>query len=780
MTFDLVTDHDVLLSPSLSVSVSSARVLLRAQGRPLGFATITGPAELSSEALVDLAGVRSALEEHLADPSWERSGPWPGSGGLISVIVATRERPDAVGRAVSSLLLCTGAFEVIVVDNASSTDSTREVVAKLGDDRVRYVRMEEPGLSRARNHGASLAKGGVLAFTDDDVRVDAGWVEALERAFTLAPETGVVTGMVVADELMTPAQVYFDGRVSWSSRCKPSEVTLADRRTDPLQPYRGGDLGTGANLAIRTRVFQALGGFDEALGAGTPSRGGEDLDLLARTLLGGWRLRYEPAAIVWHTHRRALPELQDQMRGYGSGLTAYLAKHALTADGARRLPRGLVQGARRVNDQHQSVPLTPEREQLLKAERKGLIEGPLLYRRSRRRHPGPVGWVDAEPAAPVLELLDDSPVPDAAAALLATVHGRPVGMLPLTAEDPRARGLQLFASQVAAHQAETTPCTWQAALQDERPEVTAVITTIGDRPHGLELIIDLLLNQTYAPLQVIVVDNRPGDWDSSGVARPRVRLVSETVRGISAARNAGLRATTTPVVLFVDDDVIPSPDWAGRIVAALWSGEGAACVTGLILPLETRTRGQLLLEEWGGFSKGLEVIRHPLPASPSPLYPYLPGSFGSGANVGFRTDDLRAVGGYDVVLGAGTPTHGGEDLVMQLGIVLSGRTLLYEPAAVVWHRHRASTRAWGKQLFRYGVGLTASMLRQASQSPEQRREISRRLPLAVRHALSPTSTKNADRGRDYPRSFMALELLGMAYGPLALSRSLRQQKKGIS
>ena len=776
-TFALVTEHDVTRATSLEVAVPRARVLLRAAGRPLGFVAVNGPSVLTSGELVEAAGVQAELAAHLADHTWGRLGPWPGSGGLISVVLATRDRPAPLERALRSLLSCTGSFEVIVVDNAPTTDDSREVVKALGDDRVRYLRTEHPGLSRARNHGASLASGGVLAFTDDDVRVDVGWIDALERAFTLAPYTALVTGMVAADELETDAQVYFDGRVSWSTRCQPTELQLDGSRNDPLLPYRGGDLGTGANLAVRTRVFHALGGFDEALGVGTPSRGGEDLDLLARTLLGGWRVRYEPAALVWHTHRRELDDLQTQMRGYGSGLTAYLAKHALTTEGAQRLPRGLVRGARRVRSQQRSAPAAPVRAELLRAERRGLAEGPLLYRRGRRLRPAPEGSPDAEPSVPALELLADAPAPDAAAPLLVTAHGRPLGLLPLAAGDPRERGRELFAAEVALHEAETEPCGWEARLGAERPGVTVIITTIGDRPHGLEVIVDLLLQQRYAPLEVVVVDNRPGDWDSSAVPRPRVRLVSETVRGISAARNAGLAATTTPIVMFVDDDIIPSPDWAGWLVAALWSGSGAACATGLILPLETRTRGQLLLEEWGGFSKGFVPISHPLVESAHPLYPYLPGSFGSGANVGFRTDVLRELGGYDVVLGAGTPTHGGEDLVMQLGVVLSGRTLLYEPAAVVWHRHRASARAWGKQLFRYGVGLSAAMLRQASQSPAQRRAITKRLPAAARYALSPSSTKNEHRTGSYPRSFVLLELLGMAYGPLALRKSVRLHRK---
>jgi len=192
------------------------------------------------------------------------------------------------------------------------------------------------------------------------------------------------------------------------------------------------------------------------------------------------------------------------------------------------------------------------------------------------------------------------------------------------------------------------------------------------------VLVRALLTQTYAPLEVLVVDNRPGTWDRDRLrADPRVRLVQQPVKGVSAARNAGLAATTTPVVLFLDDDVVPSPDWAGWLVAALHTTPETACATGLILPLDTRSDGQRLLEEWGGFAKGLErrLHRHPHPSPPSPLYPYQPGAYGSGASVGFWTEQLRSLGGYDEVLGAGTPAHGGEDLAVQMEVVLAGRHL---------------------------------------------------------------------------------------------------------
>ena len=87
-------------------------------------------------------------------------------------------------------------------------------------------------------------------------------------------------------------------------------------------------------------------------------------------------------------------------------------------------------------------------------------------------------------------------------------------------------------------------------------------------------------------------------------------------------------------------------------------------MTGAILPAEQETRAQLWLEEYGGFHKGFrrQVFDLTTHRRDTALYPYDAGQFGSGANMAFRTDVLRAMGGFAVDLGAGTPAHGGEDI----------------------------------------------------------------------------------------------------------------------
>ncbi len=272
----------------------------------------------------------------------------------VSIIVCTRDRPEALGNCLHSLeALRYPNLEIIVVDNSPSDDGARRMFqTTVGKDhRFRYVREDRPGLSCARNAGLEIATGLVTAFTDDDVVVDSDWIGGILHGFSRRDTIACVTGLVAAANLDGPTEQYFDARVAWSTRCEP-RIFDGDPvdRPGPLYPFAAGSFG--ALVAVRTSVLQALGGFDNALGVGTPSRGGEDLDLLVRILLAGHVIAYEPAAVSWHHHRGDFPTLRRQMFGYGCGLSAYLTKYLLNPrTGGRlilRVPAGVAH-LRRLN-----------------------------------------------------------------------------------------------------------------------------------------------------------------------------------------------------------------------------------------------------------------------------------------------------------------------------------------------------------------------------------------------------------------------------------------------
>jgi GT2 family glycosyltransferase len=282
-----------------------------------------------------------------------------------------------------------GSFEVVVVDNAPSSDATRDAVLREfgGDRRIRYVREVRPGLSCARNRGVAEAAGDIVAFTDDDVRVDPWWLTGIARGFRSAADVACVTGLIATAEIDNTAQLYFHLREGWGASCERRVYDLAENRDEsPLYPYSVGVFGSGANFAVSRAVLKEVGGFNEALGAGTPAGGGEDLNIFMRLILAGHRIVYEPSAIVSHVHRTDLAQLSQQMRAYGSGCTAALTAIIMGDARARReLPPKVIGGVAHMRRRSSGVRGNPTLPSgLLRREMGGLIAGPWLYLKGRR------------------------------------------------------------------------------------------------------------------------------------------------------------------------------------------------------------------------------------------------------------------------------------------------------------------------------------------------------------------------------------------------------------
>ena len=365
----------------------AARVLTRLHGDPLGYLDAALPLDVAALS----ARARERFAARIAQVEAD-ARPAP-AGDLVSVVVCTRDRAGLLAACLDRLRALTYApLEIVVVDNAPTDGSTRDLVAAVAaeDPRFRYVHEPRPGLSRARNAGLAAARGRFLAYTDDDVAVDPGWVEGLLRGFGRAPGVGCVTGLVATAGIAGAAEEYFDARAaSWSTRCESLVWSMSTGGEDPLFPYSPGVFGTGASLALDRALLLELGGFDEALGAGTRTRGGEDLDVFVRVLRAGRGIVYEPAALVWHHHRADRAALLDQMFGYGTGLSAFLTKALLQADTRRevlgRIPLGVrrLAAIRRTTHERLREPAAAPSGALLR-EFLGFGAGPLLYLQARR------------------------------------------------------------------------------------------------------------------------------------------------------------------------------------------------------------------------------------------------------------------------------------------------------------------------------------------------------------------------------------------------------------
>jgi glycosyltransferase involved in cell wall biosynthesis len=240
----------------------------------------------------------------------------------LTVVVCTRDRPSLLAGCLASLRsLDPAPEEVLVVDNGSTGPETAEVVAQA---EFRFVREEDEGLNRARNLGWRSSMHDVVAYVDDDVRVQGDWAAAIQQAFR-DPTLAAVTGLVEPVALETHAQRLFQhygGGMSRGERARDFHRDAMSWR-ELIEVQRA---GVGANMAIRRSVLAALGGFDPALDLGTPAHGAGDLDLFHRLLVHGWRLRYEPAARVLHHDREDLPALQRQLYDNGRAFGVYLLK----------------------------------------------------------------------------------------------------------------------------------------------------------------------------------------------------------------------------------------------------------------------------------------------------------------------------------------------------------------------------------------------------------------------------------------------------------------------
>lgn len=303
-------------------------MLVRRRGRPLTFIlrALEPGGVLPAAEIMDLVARKAGAMDEPHPAAAPPAGPLPS----LSAAVCTRDRPELLERCLASLVALRASpnaarvrFEILVVDNASRDGRTRALVERT--EGVRYLHAPVSGLDFARNVALAEARGDFVAFFDDDVRVDRGWLEGFVEAVAAHPDAAAVTGPVLPDELATPAQVMFEAYGGFGHRFR-TQRHGPTRPDDPLYPCHPGQVGAGCNMTLRRTVALGLGGFDEALDTGAPLPGGGDLDMFYRLLRAGHTIVTEPACLVFHRHRREYAELRHQMWTWGLGFMAFVAK----------------------------------------------------------------------------------------------------------------------------------------------------------------------------------------------------------------------------------------------------------------------------------------------------------------------------------------------------------------------------------------------------------------------------------------------------------------------
>jgi GT2 family glycosyltransferase len=308
----------------------------------------------------------------------EPSSP-EGDRRTASVVVCTRDRTADLAICIPRLLpLLADGHEIIVVDSCPATDDTARLLRSFPE--VKYVLEPRAGAGFARNRGISAATRDFVAFTDDDAQADSQWLRALLRNFD-DELVAVVTGITMPSELETEAQFWFEKTNTFSRGFLRKEFDFSN-----FEPLVAGQVGCTVNLALRVRALERTGKFDEALGPGSLAKCGEDHEFCYRVLRNGFRIVYDPAALVWHRHRRDWPALRRVIYTYGVGVFAWWTR-ALFFERELTLLKlaPLWFFNHHIGNVVRSLFRRPERVplDLAWAEFVGAVEGPFAYFRSR-------------------------------------------------------------------------------------------------------------------------------------------------------------------------------------------------------------------------------------------------------------------------------------------------------------------------------------------------------------------------------------------------------------
>jgi glycosyltransferase involved in cell wall biosynthesis len=230
------------------------------------------------------------------------------------------------------------------------------------------------------------------------------------------------------------------------------------------------------------------------------------------------------------------------------------------------------------------------------------------------------------------------------------------------------------------------------------PRITAAICTYN-RYDTLGLAIESLTRQSLAAddFEIVVVDNSPDHRQSAEIARDyrgiaNLRWLIEKTPGLSNARNVATREAASPLIAFMDDDAVASPEWLSKLIAA-FDAFGAVCqiVGGRVDPiwgapqpawLPDSLLGNVSVVNWGGKERFAAK-----------------GEWVAGTNIAFRVEALKASGGFSVNLGR---TRGGQALLSndETDVIdrmtAKGGKLVYSPGAFVSHLVPAErlTQAW--------------------------------------------------------------------------------------
>lgn len=319
---------------------------------------------------------------------------------------------------------------------------------------------------------------------------------------------------------------------------------------------------------------------------------------------------------------------------------------------------------------------------------------------------------------------------------------------------------------------------WDEAepVSSERPLRATVVVCTRERPNDLARCLYALMAMPDDGQEFLVVDNRPaGDSTKRVVASyPRVRYVRQDEGGLDAARNRGLREAKHAIVAFTDDDAFVDANWL-RALTRNFGDPLVQCVTGLTLPAELETDAQECFERYSPFGRG--YARRTFDSAE--MNPMAVGPVGAGANMAVRRSLLDTVGEFDEALDGGTPTRSGGDHEMFSRILAAGFRIVYDPAALSWHKHRRTHAELTATARGYGTGVYAMWTRALLVGREW--SVLKQAVAWLRHGQVPELARSLHpRYRRVPIGVLLAELRGCVAGPRAYMASRRALRRRAS
>lgn len=302
------------------------------------------------------------------------------------------------------------------------------------------------------------------------------------------------------------------------------------------------------------------------------------------------------------------------------------------------------------------------------------------------------------------------------------------------------------------------------------PSVTVIVCT-RNRPEHLERCLESLAALRTPPAEILVVDNAPSDDATRRVCeRHPVRYVREPIPGQTRARNRGLVESTGDVVAFTDDDCAVDARWLDGLGGA-FGDPLVMAVTGYTGPVELEHHAQYLFEVHGGFDRHPEaIVFDPLVLTP------IAGaaSAGAGANMLFRRTLFARIGLFAESLGPGTPARAGDDKDVFYRVLAAGYRIAYDPARIVWHRHRGDWAALLDALEDYGIAEVAYTSRALLTHGDT--GVLQVWRWWARHFAGETHRAVARRPGRLPLALTAREVRGVLKGPWSAARSIRSRQ----